>query len=268
MLGADPGAATEVAAAEGTATAIASATPSPDATDLAGTVGDKGASVFDLAAADAFPVKPKRVKYRRSWPQRICLLLGVAIAAAGLKAATEISDVQQQLGEIPRVNVSPGLLAEVGDITAEARNILIIGSDDVVGLDRNDPLLQYGSRGGRNTDTMMILRIDPVAGSAAVLSIPRDLSFNAARKVNSYAALGDPEPLIRVLTQQFDIEIHDFMIVNFAGFRKVIDAIDGVPVYFDAPTRDLGSFFDAPLAAPSSPVSNRSTTCVVARCKI
>ena len=36
------------------------------------------------------------------------------------------------------------------------------------------------------------------------------------------------------------------MLINFSGFRKIIDSIDGVPVYFPYAARDLGSFFDAP----------------------
>jgi hypothetical protein len=42
--------------------------------------------------------------------------------------------------------------------------------------------------------------------------------------------------------------VNDYAIVNFAGFRKLVDQIDGVPVYFPNPARDLASFFDMPTA--------------------
>jgi len=37
----------------------------------------------------------------------------------------------------------------------------------------------------------------------------------------------------------FDVEIHDFVEINFSGFRKIIDSIDGVPVYFPYAAREF-----------------------------
>jgi LCP family protein required for cell wall assembly len=92
---------------------------------------------------------------------------------------------------------------------------------------------------------MMVVRLDPTAATAAVLSIPRDLTFDGRNKINAAIGFGAENAVIKV-KQGLDIEIHDFVQINLAGFRKIIDSIDGVPVYFPYPARDVHSFFAAP----------------------
>ena len=186
----------------------------------------------------------KRVKYRRSWPQRFVLVLGVALIMGCLYGAWYISDIKETFGDIPRVAVSPGVLAEVGDVKQDPRNILVLGWTDSGGIQSGDDLL-LGRSEAKLADTMMLVRIDPTAATAAVLSIPRDLSFDGYNKINSAVALG-AENAVNKVKQGLDVEIHDFVLINFSGFRKIIDSIDGVPVYFPYAARDLGSFFDAP----------------------
>ncbi|HUP74427.1 MAG TPA: LCP family protein [Acidimicrobiales bacterium] len=190
------------------------------------------------------PIAPRRVKYRRTWPQRFVLVTGLALITGCLYGAWYIGDIKETFGDIPRVAVSPGVLAEVGDIDFDARNILILGWTDSGGIQSGDDLL-LGRSEAKLADTMMLVRIDPTAATAAVLSIPRDLTFDGYNKINSAVALG-PENAVNKVKQGFDVEIHDFVLINFSGFRKIIDSIDGVPVYFPYPARDYGSFFGAP----------------------
>jgi LCP family protein required for cell wall assembly len=187
---------------------------------------------------------PAEVKYRRTWPQRFVLLIGVVLITGCLYGAWYISDIKETFGDIPRVKVSPGVLADVGDINFDARNILIMGWTDSGGIESGDDLL-LGRSEAKLADTMMLVRIDPTAAIAAVLSLPRDLTFDGYNKINSAVALG-PENAVNKVKQGLDVEIHDFVLINFAGFRRIIDSIDGVPVYFPYAARDFGSFFDAP----------------------
>jgi LCP family protein required for cell wall assembly len=50
--------------------------------------------------------------------------------------------------------------------------------------------------------------------------------------------------LVKTVKEFLDIPIDDFMIVNFSGFRKVVDQLGGVPVYFPYDAKDEGSFFN------------------------
>ena len=132
----------------------------------------------------------------------------------------------------------------MGDIKQDPRNILVLGWTDQSGIDTSDDLVA-GREEAKLADTMMLVRLDPTAATAAVISIPRDLSFDGYNKINAAVALG-PENAVNKVKKGFDVEIHDFVEINFSGFRKIIDSIDGVPVYFPYAARDFGSFFDAP----------------------
>ena len=92
----------------------------------------------------------------------------------------------------------------------------------------------------------MVMRVEPGTGQAYVMSINRDIYIPSIRnKINAAVALGGIGLAVKVVKEFLDIPIDDFMIVNFTGFRKVVDELGGVPVWFPYTARDLGSFFDA-----------------------
>jgi len=89
----------------------------------------------------------------------------------------------------------------------------------------------------------MILRVDPQAQQAALLSLPRDLYVNLAGgtskgRINTALALGGPERLIETIKQDFGIPINHYAMVDFHGFEALVSAVGGVPVYFNYPSRD------------------------------
>ena len=64
----------------------------------------------------------------------------------------------------PGLAVSPGVLADVGDIKQDPRNILVLGWTDEAGINSNDPLLA-GRDEAKLSDTMMLVRLDPTAAT-------------------------------------------------------------------------------------------------------
>ena len=76
-----------------------------------------------------------------------------------------------------------------------------------------------------------------------LVSFPRDLLVDVPghghTRIN--AAFNDgPPKVIETLKQNFDIPIHHYLEVDFAGFRDLVDAVGGVPIYFTTPrTRHL-----------------------------
>jgi LCP family protein required for cell wall assembly len=120
-------------------------------------------------------------------------------------------------------------------------NILLVGIDDGMGLAEGDPVLRGRSK-SLNTDTIMILRVEPKTQQASLLSLPRDLWVDIAGggqgRINSALALGGPERLIQTINQDFGIPINHYVMIDFQGFEALVKAIDGVPVYFNFPSRD------------------------------
>ena len=134
----------------------------------------------------------------------------------------------------------------------ERLNILLIGADE--------------QGGGHNTDTLIVLSVDPVSHQVAMFSLPRDtvdVPMPPGRprsvfgpvyrgKINSFfvntrgrADLFPGTPATRgynglkaVLGELYGLDIKYFVEVNFDGFTKVIDALGGITINVQVPLAD------------------------------
>ncbi len=180
---------------------------------------------------------------RRTWGQRTIIGLNCLLVLVCLVAAAGLVYADRSVSEIPRVALGSALAEDKP--ASEPQNILLVGIDDGSDLAQGDPVLN-GRGSSLNTDTIMILRLDPAADNASLLSLPRDLwvkigDTNMNGRLNSAQALGGPENLITTIKNNFGIEIDHYAQVNLAGFKDLVSAVDGVPVYFPWPARDRNS---------------------------
>src|SRR5688572_18449237 len=123
-------------------------------------------------------------------------------------------------------------------------NVLLVGSDSRKNISKAEAKAFGSSKqvGGERSDTIIVLHVDPEAEKAAMLSIPRDLfvpiaGTNRSNKINS-AFDGGPARLIATIRNALGIEIDHYVQVDFNGFRGIVNAVDGVKMYFSAPARD------------------------------
>jgi LCP family protein required for cell wall assembly len=131
--------------------------------------------------------------------------------------------------------------AGLGPTTIE--NYLLVGSDTGEGAQPGDP--DYGGIGkrvGQRSDTIMILRFDPKTNKSALLSLPRDLyvpiyGTSGKNKINAAFNAG-ASTLIKTIQTDFGIPIHYYVEVDFQGFKRIVDAVGGVAIYFKDPARD------------------------------
>ena len=101
-------------------------------------------------------------------------------------------------------------------------NIVLLGSDE------------RSSTGGYRTDTIMILSLDPDAGTVTVLSIPRDLYVYIpgwrVDRINTADAMGGFETTAMTILYNIGIEIHHWVRVNFNGFTNIVNTLGGIYV--------------------------------------
>ena len=175
----------------------------------------------------------------RTWPQRFLLGLNIMLATACVAAAGGLGWAYSQASALPRIDVSASL--DDAGPPGEPENILLVGIDDGMGLDPDDPVLA-GRPSTLNTDTIMILRVDPRNQQAAIVSLPRDLYVSLAGggkgRINEALALGGPQRLIDTIKQDFNIPINHYAMVDFKGFESLVNSVGGVPIYFQYPSRD------------------------------
>ncbi len=124
----------------------------------------------------------------------------------------------------------------------EPVNYLLVGTDSALGLDEDDPINNDRENTGSLADTIMIVRLDPVTQEARLLSVPRDLWVDVSgssyrQKIN--ASLGISEAaLIETIEDELGIPVNHYVQVDFAGFKELVDILDGVPMWFATPARD------------------------------
>lgn len=128
----------------------------------------------------------------------------------------------------------------------EPENYLVVGSDSRAG----GLAAEAADTQGRRSDTIMVVRVDPAAEEAQVLSLHRDLWVPIAGtgredKINAAYAMGTPEEgrqrLIDTIRGYLGIEIHHYVDIDFQGFARLVDAVGGVPLFFEAAVRDRRS---------------------------
>ncbi len=207
---------------------------------------------------DAAPQAAQQVAslgvFRRSWLERVVLTAGVLGTTIALVAAGVLNWGLGKWEAITQVPIASIAAAEEG----VPANWLIVGSDSREGIDADDPrsgiFLGDETPGGKRTDTMMIARVDPEAGTINLLSIPRDLwvpiaGRNQSGRVNTaFNGEGGEERLVATIEEYFGLEINHYAEINFVGFQDVVDALGGVPIWFDHPMRDPGSALNVPSA--------------------
>ena len=92
------------------------------------------------------------------------------------------------------------------------------------------------------SDTIMVLRVDPDETQAQILSFPRDLWVTIPDWGESQDQRRPTPPgresLIATIQDNFGIPINHYVEVDFPGFQELVEAVDGVPMYFDKPLRD------------------------------
>ena len=157
----------------------------------------------------------------------ILLLLGApALFIASKLSLMEKVDVNENdLGINEDVNKINEHIEE--DITQkemkQIKNILLLGSDTRSATT---------SAAGRS-DTMILLSVNPIKNSIKLISIPRDSYVNIngrMDKLNHAYAYGGEQLLIKTINSTFNLNIKDFVTVNFANLAKIIDVVGGVEV--------------------------------------
>ncbi len=144
-------------------------------------------------------------------------------------------------------------------------NYLIVGSDSRSWVTTQKQKTQFGNpttETGQRSDTIMIAHLDPKQKKAFVLSFPRDLyvtfpggchekinaAFNPDFHCSSSTLSGGPAQILRVMKQNFGIDVNHYLSVNFVSFQGIVDAIGTVDLFIPTVARDTetGLFVSTP----------------------
>lgn len=95
----------------------------------------------------------------------------------------------------------------------------------------------------------MLVQVSADRRSASVVSIPRDswveIPGRGRAKVIPAYSWGGPALLVGTLEELTGVRVDHLAVIDFVGFRSVVDAIGGVDVGVAAPTSSAGAAFHA-----------------------
>lgn len=202
------------------------------------------------AAASASGSKPPRSRRRRllRWIGLGLALLVLAGAATGWwlynKLDGNITEDTSTTAELERYERD-----RPANFATGAQNILLIGSDSRSGEDN----ARYGQdEGTERSDTTILLHLPADRRSATAVSIPRDLMTDipsclmadGSRTGERFAQFnwafqwGGAACTIRTVEQLTGIRVDHHMVIDFDGFKQMVDAIGGVEVCLKRPVDD------------------------------
>ena len=181
---------------------------------------------------------------------RLLLGLNVVVALALVATAVGYFYLDWQFDRIPKVEIGPFGEEELEPYDGGPMNVLVVGSDSRADLTAAEEK-GFGDAEdvpGQRSDTIMVLRVDPRSTKATLLSIPRDLWVPIAGRTNDQgrpetqrinkAFEYDERTLVNTVRLSLGIPVDHYVEVDFNGFRSIVRAVGGVPVYVPSPVRD------------------------------
>jgi LCP family protein required for cell wall assembly len=191
---------------------------------------------------------PKPAKSRRRWVRPVLwTLVGVIVLAlvwavlGYLAFRSGLKDANKKLD--PRAERA--LAPQDGLMLSNPSNTLVLGVD-------NGSKSRQGDIG--RSDSIMVVHTDPDKHRIALLSIPRDLRVeipgHGADKINAAYAFGGPTLAIKTVQSVTGLPINHVVVVDFATFDEVIDAVGGVNI--DVPKPILSNKFECPRASQAA----------------
>jgi LCP family protein required for cell wall assembly len=199
------------------------------------------------------PLRSNRPSQRPTLPSWALGLLVIvfllATALAGYLVFATVRDVvagwsiTHATGPHPTTNnQTPGVTPAPGNSVGSLVPKKWAGTDRVtilvMGIDRRKGEAEKGYL----TDTLMLVTVDPVAQTAGMLSVPRDLwvevpgygvdTINTANRTGDYYSYpgGGPALALKTVQHNLGVTVNYYVRLDFTAFETLIDAIGGIDV--------------------------------------
>jgi LCP family protein required for cell wall assembly len=164
-----------------------------------------------------------------------CLLLSGTAGVAAYFFPVVVAGVGQtgQTVVIPPNN-STGVKVSSSPAAAPSApfTVLLLGSDDDMKFDPKHVL----------TQSMILVRVDPVSKHVVMESIPRDLwvplSTGGSAKIDAAYSYGGPAAAIATVQRNFHVHVDEYAWIGLKGLIKLIDLLGGVDINVMNPVLD------------------------------
>ena len=174
------------------------------------------------------PDRPRRTGLQLVGRILLWLLIAVLVVAAGLLGGAylyfheQVKAVQAHTPDVIRAEKSLDI-----PIAGKPATALVVGYDHRAGTDSNLP---------SRSDTIMLIRADPIDKTVSLLSFPRDLLVPIhcpnqqvyTDRINAAYELCKTQGTLDTVKALTGLKINYLISVNFRGFKQVVDKLGGV----------------------------------------
>jgi len=173
----------------------------------------------------------------------ILVILVLILAAAGGIAYRYVNSITSFNAKVARNDPFAGLSNRPGGGVPGAQNFLLIGSDS---RDSRLPA-QATNSGGQRSDSLILFHVNANHDKAYMVSIPRDSYVyvppggpwqGGRTKINAAFSYGGPRLVVQTVEGFTGVKIDHVVMINFAGFKKMTDAVGGVDVVVNQAVTD------------------------------
>lgn len=201
----------------------------------------------------------------RRWPRTIAMAASIAVLAA-----TAVTGTGGLFAKYYASNIAVG---DDGNWTntgarptpGDPINIVLMGSDTREGRNEGKGYGNTDVHQGARSDTTIVVHISGDRTRAIAVSIPRDSIVTiptcvndegvtvgpSTEKFNAAFNYGGPGCTVKTIESLTGLTIDHYAVVDFTGFKKVVDTLDGVEVCVNKPVSDWRSKLELP-AGPST----------------
>jgi LCP family protein required for cell wall assembly len=199
--------------------------------------GRDGRSNYRGPGPKATARRPRQIRWGRELTIALVVIVAFFIAWATIGYLVFRGGVKEANERLPR-SARTALTPDQGSLLSTPTAILLLGTDHSIAAAR---------AGDRHSDSITLLRTDPPHNRLYYLSIPRDLRVEipgyGGAKINTAFQVGGPRLAARTVSAYTDIPINHIVVVNFAEFKDLIDAVGGIDVVVPG---KIQSKFDCP----------------------
>lgn len=134
------------------------------------------------------------------------------------------TDIPAEPPKLSDVDIKNDPIIKKDRIDPDIENLLIIGID---GADIDNE--------GHRSDTMLIVSINQKTKTVKLVSVMRDIwtyfpNKNSWNKINASYAFGGPGQTVNIINEGFGLDIQEYVVMDFSGYRDIIDLLGGVTV--------------------------------------
>lgn len=213
-------------------------------------------SAASEAATESQPTSTIQSKKKRHWGRIFAGFVSMCIlAATGMSAFGFYFLNQLDINADQSANWQATRTAQPGDPI----NIILMGSDTREGKNSKGYGKPHEIEGARS-DTTIILHVSGDRTRALAVSVPRDMMVDLPMcknkdgamvggyqaRINEAFDLGGPSCTVKTIEQETGIKADHFAVVDFTGFKGVVNALDGVEVCLEKAVFDKDSKLDLP----------------------